>query len=173
MLDRVDRKLVTVSGARSRRLAGGVASVAIVIAGLLAGGCGSSSSTSSTSSTATTAALTKTQFLAQGNAICTQGNKKLEGSEKSLGGKPSEAQITTFVRGPFKSEVQRQIDAIRALGAPTGEAATVTHMLDLAQADLDRVTADPKVLATAKVSPFKDFSTVAHAYGLTVCAEEN
>ena len=169
MLDRVDRKLVTLRGARSRRLTGGVASVAIVIAGLLAGGCGSSS----TSSTATTAALTKTQFLAQGNAICTQGNKKLEVSEKAFHGKPSEAQLTAFVRGPFKSEIQRQIDAIRTLGAPTGEEATVTHMLDLAQRDLDRVTADPKVLATAKVSPFKDFSTIAHAYGLTVCAEEN
>jgi hypothetical protein len=170
MLNRVDRRLVTSARVRSRWLTVGMTSAGVLIAGLLAAGCGSSSTSSTTT---TTAALTKVQFLAQGNAICTQGNKKLEGSEKALGGKPSEAQITTFVRGPFKSEVQRQIDAIRALGAPTGEEATVTHMLDLAQADLDRVTADPKVLATSKVSPFKDFSTTAHAYGLTVCAEEN
>jgi hypothetical protein len=153
----------------ARRFSGAFASFALVAVGLLAGGCGSSSSSSSAT---TTPALTKAQFLAQGNAICTGGNKKLAVAEKALEKEQgTEAQLKAFIDGPFASEVQRQISAIRALGAPSGEQATVTHMLDLAQTDLNKVKANPQVLES-KVSPFHDFSALAHAYGLTACAEE-
>jgi hypothetical protein len=158
---------------RSRRLGGAFVGVVLVLAGLLVGGCGSSSSSSSSSTAAAKPALSKAQFIAQGNAICTQGNKNLAAAEKQLGSNPTEAQFAAFLGGPFKSEVQRQITALRALGAPAGDSGTVSHILGLAQSDLDRVSADPKSFVTAKTSPFKDFSTAAHAYGLTVCAEEN
>lgn len=154
----------------ARRL---IAVATLLIAGLIATGCGSSSSSNSTSSAAAKPALTKAQFLAQGNAICTQGNKKLEVSEKALGTNPSDAQFEAFITGPFKSEVQRQIDAIRALGAPAADQSTVSHIFDFAQSDLDRVTANPSLFKTATTSPFRNFSTLAHKYGLTVCAEEN
>jgi hypothetical protein len=161
---------------RRRRLrmchaAGGLAGAAFVLVALLVAGCGSSSSSSSTA--AAKPPLTKAQFLAQGNAICTQGNKNLEGAEKALGTSPTEAQFKAFITGPFKSEVQRQITAIRALRAPTADQATVTHIFDLAQSELDHVTSDPAAVRSATVSPFKAFSTAAHAYGLTVCASES
>ena len=106
-----------------------------------------------------------------GTRSARRGDKKLKVAEKALGGKPTETQLTAFVTGPFKSDVQRQIDAIRALGAPPGEQSTVSHMLDVAQAELDRVTANPKLLESATSSPFHNFSTLAHPYGLTACAE--
>ena len=139
--------------------------MALVSLGLLATGCGSGSS-----GTSSTTALTKTQFLAQGNAICTGGNKKLEAAEKALGKNATEAQFKAFIAGTFASEVQRQIDAIKALAAPSADQAEVTRMLDLAQTDLNKVKADPNVLAS-KVSPFHGFSSLAHAYGLSACAE--
>jgi hypothetical protein len=153
-----------------RRLRRAVAPAALVLVALLVAGCGSSSSSSSSSAAKP---LTKAQFLAQGNAICTQGNKNLEGPEKALGTSPTDAQFIAFIKGPFKSEIQRQIDAIRALSAPSADQATVKHMFDLAQSDLDRVTRDPKAVESSSVSPFKDFGTAAHAYGLTVCASES
>jgi hypothetical protein len=173
MLNRVVPETVAHKRARSRstRPAGALAAALLALVALLVAGCGSSSSSSS-STAAAKPPLTKAQFLAQGNAICEQGNKNLEGPEKALGTTPTDAQFKAFITGPFKSEVQRQIDAIRALSAPTADQATVKHVFDLAQTELDRVTSDPKAVESATVSPFKPFSTAAHAYGLTVCASE-
>jgi hypothetical protein len=172
MLNRIVPKTVLAGRARSRPLRRIVGcGVSLALGAVLVAGCGSSSSSSS--STAATPPLTKAQFLAQGNAICTQGNKNLAGPEKALGASPTEAQVAAFITGPFKTEVQRQITAIRALKAPTADQATVAHIFDLAQSELDHVTSDPKAFISATVSPFKPFSTAAHAYGLTVCASES
>jgi hypothetical protein len=156
MLDRVETAVSGRARKRSSLLRGALACAALLCAGLIVAGCGSSSSSSS-STAAAKPPLTKAQFLAQGNAICTQGNKNLEG----------------FIKGPFKSEIQRQIDAIRALRAPTADQANIKRIFDLAQAELDRVTSNPKAVESSSVSPFKEFSTAAHAYGLTVCASES
>jgi hypothetical protein len=174
MLNRVVPETVTPGRAhsRSRACRATVASLALVLAAVLGAGCGSSSSSRS-STAAATPPLTKAQFLAQGNAICTQGNKNLAGPEKALGTNPTEAQFTAYITGPFKSEVQRQIDAIRALKAPSADQAAVKHIFGLAQSELDHVTSDPKAVRSASVSPFKQFATAAHAYGLTVCASES
>jgi hypothetical protein len=174
MLNRIVPETVTPGrvSSRPRSLGRAVAAGALVLVTLLVAGCGSSSSSSS-STAAAKPPLTKAQFLAQGNAICTQGNKSLAGPEKALGASPTEAQVAAFITGPFKTEVQRQITAIRALKAPTADQATVTHIFDLAQSELDHVTSDPKAFISASVSPFKPFSIAAHAYGLIVCASES
>jgi hypothetical protein len=172
MLNRVVPKTALAGRVRSRSLRGVAGcGVSLALVAVLVAGCGSSSSSSSTA--AAKPPLTKAQFLAQGNAICTQGNKNLAGPEKALGASPTEAQVAAFITGPFKTEVQRQITAIRALKAPTADEATVTRIFDLAQSELDHVTSDPKAFIRASVSPFKPFSTAAHAYGLTVCASES
>jgi hypothetical protein len=172
MPDRVETAVSGRARKRSSRLRGALACAALLCAGLIVAGCGSSSSSSS-STAAAKPPLTKAQFLAQGNAICTQGNKNLEGPEKALGTSPTDAQFVTFIKGPFKSEIQRQIDAIRALRAPTADQATIKRIFDLAQTELDRVTSNPKAVESSSVSPFKEFSTAAHAYGLSVCASES
>src|SRR5438874_718288 len=60
------------------RLTGKMAIAATLIVGLGAAGCGSSKSKSASStSTASTPALSKAAFLKQGNAICRQGNRKI------------------------------------------------------------------------------------------------
>jgi hypothetical protein len=142
---------------------------------LAATGCGSSSTTSSATTAAATPppALTKAQFVAQANAICARANTALAASqaafEKVGKGSPSLAQINTYVSGVFAPSIQGQIDAIRALAAPTGEQATVSKMLALAEEDLNRVKTDPALLAGSN-SPFTDFAKIVHPYGLTKCA---
>ncbi len=139
---------------------------AALILGVGAAGCGSSNK--STTASTTTASITKAELLTKGNAICTLGNQRLGAAQNALGNKPSDAQITAFVKSKFGPDIQSQIDGIRALGAPSGEQATVTGMLNLAQSELSKIESKPSLLAGGP--PFVDFAKVAHAYGLTACA---
>jgi hypothetical protein len=141
-----------------------MAIAAMLIAALGAVGCGSSSST-----TTSTTAITKTEFLAKGNAICAKGNKELNAVGAKLGKSPSQAQVTAAVNSSYVPSIQAQIDGIRALGAPAGDEATVTNMLDLAQADLNKIKGDPTLLVSQN-DPFANFAKIAHPYGLTQCA---
>jgi hypothetical protein len=143
----------------------GIVTAAFVIAALGAAGCGSSSKSSSTP------AITKAAFVAKGNAICKDGNRKLNAAEGQAFGKtkPSKAEATSFAKTSFVPIVQGQIDAIRALGAPSGDEATVRKILDTAQKGLDTVKSNPALLAGGPDS-FSDFRKLAHPYGLTACA---
>ena len=116
------------------------------------------------SSTATTA-LTKAQFVARANAICTTGNNQIAAADAKLSKNPTKAQITAVVKTTTAPSIQAQINGIRALGAPSGDQATVTNMLNLAQADLNKVKSNPASLATGGASPFADFAKVAKTYG--------
>jgi hypothetical protein len=142
---------------------------ATLIVGLAAAGCGSSSSSSKTTSTATPA-ITKAAFLAKANAICTQGNKVSNAAAAKLGKSPSQAQITALVKSTDVPSIQTQIDGIRALGAPAGDQATIANILNLAQADLNKVKSNPALLA-GTTNPFANFAKIAHPYGLTACAQ--
>ncbi len=151
------------------RLARSIAIAATLLVALGAVGCGSSSSTTTT---ATVAALSKPQFLAEANAICTQGNQRIGPPGQALGNHPSKAQITAYVTGTFAPSIQSQIDGIRALAAPAMDKAAVKTMLDVAQANLNRVKSDPLLLA-GNSPPFAEFAKLAHPYGLTACAPNN
>lgn len=144
----------------------GMAIAATLIAGLGAAGCGSDSK--STSSSTSTTAITKAEFLAKANAICTKGNKQTDAAGAKLGENPSPAQITAVVKNTDVPAIQTQIDGIRALGAPSGDEATVTNLLNLAQADLNKVKSNPALLA-GESDPFADFAKIAHPYGLEAC----
>jgi hypothetical protein len=148
---------------------------ATLAVGLAAAGCGSSSHTASTT---TKPALSKAQFLAQANAICTQGNQKSAAAQKALekvvgNHAPTQAQITAYINGVFAPLIQSQIDQIKALGAPAGEQASLTKMLDLAQADLNNVKSNPAALVRSNSHPFANFAQLAHSYGLTACASKS
>jgi hypothetical protein len=140
-----------------------VAIAATVTVGAVVG-CGSSSSSSST-----TAAITKTAFLAKANAICTQSNNRTNAAGAKLGKNPTRAQVVATVSTKFVPSIQTSITQIRALGAPTGDQATVTKILNLAQADLNKVKRNP-LLLVGNHSPFTDFAKIAHPYGLKDCA---
>ena len=92
-------------------------------------------------------------------------------ADAKLSKNPTKAQITAVVKTTTAPSIQAQINGIRALGAPSGDQATVTNMLNLAQADLNKVKSNPASLATGGASPFADFAKVAHPYGLTACAQ--
>lgn len=136
---------------------------------LTATGCGSSGSSEST---ATTATITKAQFVKQGNAICKSGNAATNKAFAQITKKTPESQTITVVKTAFVPAVQAQITAIRKLGAPAGEEETVSHMLNLAQADLVKIEKNPTLVFAGK-DQFADFAKIAHPYGLTECDSKN
>jgi hypothetical protein len=147
---------------RSARL-GSMVIAGILLAGVAVAGCGSSSKTAST----TTAAITKAEFVAKGNAICGKADPVLSAAGAKLEAQPPKAEIEALVKGTYLPSIQAQITGIKALGVPAGEEATVTKMLALAEADVEKIKADPALIAT---DVFADFAKVAHPYGLTACA---
>src|SRR4051812_47232099 len=115
-----------------RRFFGGLTLVAILVSGLVLVACGSSDdSTSDTTATA----LSKADFLQQGNAICAKGQKatdQLANQTFTNGQKPTQAQLQEFTTKATPL-VQQQIDGLKALGAPTGDEQTVNQIVTDAQ----------------------------------------
>ncbi len=159
-----NRRIAALPSFPNSRVSRVIAVAATLAVGLVAAGCGSASKTTSAS---TTAALSKPEFLSQGNAVCEQGNQTLTAAEKALGKQPSEAKFKAYVADTFAPTVQKQIDGIRALAAPTGDQANITNMLNLAQTELNQVKGNPAVL---NEKTFVNFAKLAHPYGLTACA---
>jgi hypothetical protein len=147
-------------------LYGGLAVAAILSVGLVLAACGSSNN-----STSTTAALTKPQFLKQGNAICKKGNQQINAASKTAftSKKPSQAELNKFVNGTLIPAIQGQISGVKALAPPTGDEAKVKAIVDSAQAALDKGKKDPTLFTSNKGDPFAQANKLATAYGLTVC----
>lgn len=147
--------------------------VAIVAIAAVVAGCGSSSS----ETTETTASISKAEFLKQGNAICAAGNKEInKGFEEfakkaNLGHKkPSEAQFEELTETVFSPSVSRQIDEVRALGAPEGEEAKIEKFLGNAEAALEELEEEPSLIGKeGKEEPFFTVNKEAAAIGLTAC----
>jgi hypothetical protein len=142
---------------------GGVMAIA-----LIAAGCGSDNST-----TDSTASLTKAEFVKQGNAICDAGNKEINaGFEETLPkGKPSKAELDEAMETVLIPSVTKQVEEIRALGAPEGEEEAVEDFLVGAEEELEKGEEEPASLATE--ASFNKTSKEAKAIGLTSCAEES
>ena len=138
----------------------------LAAAGLIVAGCGSDSSSSTT-----TAALTKSEFLAQGNAICAKGDKAINqaAQETFKKQKPSTSQLNQFATQTLIPNIQQQINGIKALPAPSGGEAQVTAIVTAAQAALDKGKADPQILVSNGQDPFAPVNKLANAYGLTKC----
>lgn len=131
---------------------------------LVAAGCGSSSSSDSTS-----AALTKAEYVKQGNAICKKANAKIESAAKEdLGPNPSKAQVTSFVNDTLGPALDEELSGLHGLTPPSGDEKTVSAMLDEADQALAKVKADPSTITSG--NPFTKANKDAKAYGLTVCA---
>lgn len=140
-----------------------------LVAALIVAGCGGGSSSSTT-----TEALSKGEFLAQGNQACAKGEKEINAAGRKLftqSQAPSQAAQQKFVTDTIVPNIQGQIDAIAALPAPAGDEDQVKAITDAAQSALDKVRSDPSLITQqGKTDPFAEANKLANAYGLTKCA---
>jgi hypothetical protein len=144
---------------RGRAAVGACLAVAVIAAG-----CGGDDDSD---------AISKPEFLAKGNAICKRGNAVEEQAFAGFKDRPTKAQIVEVITGTILPNIQRQIDQLRALGAPAGDDDEVSGMLDDAQRALEQERANPAAAATESApDPFADVARRLHAYGLTECAQD-
>jgi ABC-type glycerol-3-phosphate transport system substrate-binding protein len=140
--------------------------LALVMAiALVAAGCGSSGDDSDN-------ALTKSEFLAKGNAICDAGNKEVNAAfEEAIGkGRPTQEQLNSVVTDSLVPSIQGQIDDIRDLDAPEGDDGQIGQILDEAELALQDVRENPS-LATQEggQDPFESVNKQLNDYGLSTC----
>jgi hypothetical protein len=131
-------------------------------------GCGDSSPT--TTANNTSPALSKPQYLKQGNAICQEGFEQKDQAvaqalKESSQPTSKEAQLAAAEAaiGPFREMIKE----LGGLGAPAGDDAQVRRFIDQFEAALKEAEAEPEALATE--NPFVQAGEAARAYGLTAC----
>jgi hypothetical protein len=131
-------------------------------------GCGDSSPASTANNTSP--ALSKAQYLKQGNAICQEGfEKKDRAVAKALREAPQptskKAQLAAAEAaiGPFGE----MIEELGGLEAPAGDDAQVSRFLGQFEAALKQAEDEPQALVTK--NPFSQAGEAAQAYGLTAC----
>lgn len=145
----------------------GIAGVGLIAIALIAG-CGSSSDDG----------LSKSEFVTKANAICKKGNADVEAAANEQFGKsgdkqPSQEELTAFATETVIPNVQSQVDQIKALDEPSADADQVNAITDSAQADIDKMKADPSLVTDENSDPFAATDKLAKAYGLNVCASDN
>lgn len=143
---------------------------------LIAAGCGGGSD-----STSTTASLTKAEFLKQGNQVCAEGNKEINAGfeeflkKNHLGHKqePTKAQKEELAETVVLPGVAKQVEGVKALGAPSGEEEQVDAIVEGAEEALEEAEEDPAAFVSEEgTDPFKEVDKLTSAYGLTACSGE-
>lgn len=138
--------------------------VAIGLAGALAA-CGSSDGTSQ---------ISKGQFLTLANQICAKGNQAIEATAaKQFPGGQANAekkQREQFALGVIVPSLERQVVAIKKLGSPKGDGATVKIILAEIKAAILQVERNPASFVSSGEEPLAKANKFAAAYGLTACA---
>jgi hypothetical protein len=146
------------------KLYASLVAVGLLAIGVLAAGCGSSNDDSSTSTTA----ISKADFEAQGNQICKQGNAEINQAGQQLGKNATQSQFEDFVASTLVPNIQKQVDGVKALGAPAGEEDQVNQLVATVQGDIDELKADPSKIRDDSL--FKEANQQSVALGLNECA---
>ena len=141
-------------------------SALVALAVLVAAGCGGGDDE--------TTALTKSQFLAQGNALCKEKEQQRlnEVNEEVAALKPgenfSDAKQTKMVETIIIPNYEEIISGIEELGAPEGDEAKIDALVAAMEKTTKVLKEDPEE-AIFNVLMFEEPNKLAKAYGLKSC----
>jgi hypothetical protein len=120
--------------------------------------------------------LSKSEFVKQANAICEKGKKesleKMGAYVKKHKGGSETANLELIgeaIQAVFIPQIQSQIDAVRALGAPAGDEEQVEGFLVALEEDAATARESSGTSAVLAKS-FKPSAELAHEYGLDGCS---
>lgn len=117
-------------------------------------------------------ALTKSQFVEQGNRICERTQQRItEAAERRFtteGEIPSSEQITSFANESVDPALEEQLNRLRELTPPQDDRERVEDILNAGQAGLEEVRRDPTSLIGER-DPLENYRELASGYGLDKC----
>ena len=143
-----------------------LAILAALAALVVVAGCGGGDDSSSTTSAAP---LSKDDFIAQADQICTDGDAAISADQPDIGPSgPTDDQIDSFVTDTLVPNLQDEHDKIAALGVPEGDEDAISSLLDKLQSAIDTLGSDPSSITTSQDS-FNDVNQAAQDYGLKKC----
>lgn len=151
-------------------LAGGLLSV------LLAAGCGGTSSEGADEVTASS--LSMAEFAKQADAACLKRQEEARGDFVAYtervaksGETPAEqeAHLATVAETIVAPELRRQVEDIRALGAPNGKEGEVEELLLALEEGVEKVRAEPKRSIEESDKLLEPAGQLARNLGLKAC----
>jgi hypothetical protein len=134
---------------------------------LFMAGCGDSDET--------TTALTKAQFVKQGNALCKkredERNKEIEAvfSKLQPGDELSDPRQAKLIQKLIIPSYEKMIADVKGLGAPEGDEAEVDEIVAAMEKTRDELEADPEEAVFTTVM-FNPPNKLVRSYGLRSCA---
>lgn len=117
-------------------------------------------------------ALSKDQFVEQGNKICERTQQRLTEAAQSRftveGEIPSAQQITDFANEAVDPALEEELNRLRELTPPQDDRDRVADILDAGQAGLEEIRRDPTSLIGER-DPLENYHELASGYGLDKC----
>lgn len=144
-----------------------------IVSGCGGGGDGGSSADANTISSSP---ISKPEFVEQANAICKPGRARLLGAvlayqQKHLD-EPSVKVVPNTARAVIEPVLQAQIDQIRHLGAPPGDASEIEHFFTSLLHGVDEIVAKKPPTFSEAERMLQPADAVARRYGIDQCKYE-
>jgi hypothetical protein len=145
----------------------------LVLATIVAGCGGDEDSDDEGNTTISTSSISKADFAKQVNAICKPAQRRLLNAvvayqEKHLD-EASEKVVPDTGRKVIRPEVERQIDAIRRLGAPSGDAGEIERFFAALRKGIDEIIKKKPTTFDQAEGLLLAASADANRYGLDQC----
>ena len=146
----------------------------VLVAAILAAGCGSDSVAPST--TTTTGPPTKAHFLISADQICHSFESQIEAAGDDIFTRkrqPKPSEVRRFALRIAVPKLQDEIDAVRSLGAPKGDEQEVESILEASEQGVRQIRQNPELIAGGDAPPgLKEAGRLAKAYGSGECGAQ-
>jgi hypothetical protein len=124
----------------------------------------------------TSEALTKAEFIAQGDEICADGEKEVEDGAEAFAEEndvdtenPTQAEQEEVVADVFVPSLRKQADELSELGAPEGEEGEVEAIVSALEEASDELEDDPGLLFSSGGGPLDKPTELAAEFGFEEC----
>jgi hypothetical protein len=136
-------------------------------------GCGGGNEDTSTPSSSD--AASKAQFVAAANKICAEKGKAIQAEAvkiiKTAKG-PAAKEQKLIAQQAVIPNLEAEIDALRKMGAPSGDSGQVEHILAAIEDTVSRLSSASPVTVQSSFKanhPYRPGEEIAASYGLTAC----
>ena len=111
----------------------------------------------------------KSEFVAEANAICGEPAKLVAAVSVDLGESPTSDEVDDFVLDTFVPAIRDEVASIRSLGLPSADTNQLQGVLFDIEAVLDELTTNPDEVLDRRHDAFDDINRRLDEYGLTTC----